>query len=256
MTSLRRKSLPSGQAPRPSERLADVIGAVRGGGGRARDTGAEFGALLARRGSTFDAFLAEIEAEAQADGPEAEAELAAFRLYFAGVRTTLRFEYFEKSGTLPVMARTTRSIGSATAAAVAPKDMLDVERQALEVLADLDDDAFVEVQIKEPRKTRAVFPVGFLRRYLAAQSVPGRQVLVFDSDEEISSEVAASMLGVSRPYLNELLDVEAIPYRRVGNQRRIRIVDLNAYRERRDHAEAGMHEMADIINESADGWTQ
>ncbi len=153
------------------------------------------------------------------------------------------------------MARTTRSIGAATAAAVAPQDALDVELAALDVLADLGDDDFVEVQIKQPHKTRAVFPVGFLRRYLSAQSVPGRQVLVFDSDEEVSSEVAASMLGVSRPHLNELLDVEAIPYRRVGNQRRIRVVDLNAYRQRRDRAHAGLREMADVVNESAGGWT-
>jgi excisionase family DNA binding protein len=153
------------------------------------------------------------------------------------------------------MSRTTRSIGAATAAAFAPEEALDVEQAALDVLADLGDDAFVEVQIRASRKTRAVFPVGFLRRYLAAQSVPGRQVLVFDSDEEVSSEVAASMLGVSRPHLNELLDVEAIPYRRVGNQRRIRVIDLNAFRERRDRAHAGLRKMADVVNESAGGWT-
>ena len=38
---------------------------------------------------------------------------------------------------------------------------------ALDVLARLGDDAFIEVQFKEPQKTPAVFPVGFLRRYLA-----------------------------------------------------------------------------------------
>lgn len=154
------------------------------------------------------------------------------------------------------MARTTRSIGAATAAAVAPEEALDAEREALDVLAELGDDAFVEVQIKQPRRTRAVFPVGFLRRYLAAQAVPGRQVLVFDSDEEVSSEVAALMLGVSRPYLNELLDVEAIPYRRVGNQRRIRVVDLDAYRERRDRAVAGMGEIMAVQNDAPGGWTR
>jgi hypothetical protein len=37
-------------AHRNSERLADVVGSVRGGGvGRARDTGAAFGDLLAER---------------------------------------------------------------------------------------------------------------------------------------------------------------------------------------------------------------
>jgi excisionase family DNA binding protein len=152
------------------------------------------------------------------------------------------------------MARTTRSIGTATALAVAPDEVLDVEREALDVLADLGDDAFIEVQIRASRNTRALIPVGLLRRYLAAQAVPGRQVLVFDSDEEVSSEVAASMLGISRPHLNELLDVEAIPYRRVGNQRRIRVVDLNAYRERRDQRKGAMREIMDVQNEV--GWTR
>ena len=36
---------------RNSDRLADVIGAVRGGGGQARATGAAFGDLLAERRS-------------------------------------------------------------------------------------------------------------------------------------------------------------------------------------------------------------
>lgn len=148
------------------------------------------------------------------------------------------------------MARTTRSIGTATALAGTPHEVLDMEREALDVLADLGDDALIEVQIRASRKTRALVPVGLLRRYFAAQAVPGRQMLVFDSDEEVTSEVAASMLGVSRPYLNELLDVEAIPYRRVGNQRRIRVVDLNAYRERRDQGAAGMREIMDIQNEA------
>lgn len=152
------------------------------------------------------------------------------------------------------MPRTTRNIAAATAPTV-PEDGRDVEREALDVLADLDDDAFVEVQIKRPRKTAALFPVGFLRRYLAAQSVPGRRVLVFDSDEEVSSQVAAGMLGVSRPHLNELLEVEAIPYRRVGNQRRIRVVDLHEFLQRRARRAAGLEEIADAVNESAAGWS-
>jgi len=36
--------------------------------------------------TTFDDFLAEIEAEAQAEGPEAVAELEAFRLHFSLAR--------------------------------------------------------------------------------------------------------------------------------------------------------------------------
>ena len=104
--------------------------------------------------------------------------------------------------------------------------------------------------------TKALFPVGLLRRYLEAQEVDGRELLVFDSDEEVSSEVAARMLGVSRPFLNELLEVETISYRRVGNQRRIRVLALHEYSERRKTAEAGLRQMADVVNESAGGWNQ
>ncbi len=152
--------------------------------------------------------------------------------------------------------RTTRSITAATILAPAPKDALALERSAREILSDLQDDAMVEIRISAPAATKALIPVGLLRRYLEAQEIEGRELLVFDSDEEVSSEVAAGMLGVSRPHLNELLDIETIPYRRVGNQRRIRVLDLKDFRERRDQATAGLRSMAEITNESADGWTR
>lgn len=152
------------------------------------------------------------------------------------------------------MPRTTRNITAASTPPTVPEDARDAELDALDALTKLDDDAFIEVQIKRPRKTEALFPVGFLRRYLAAQSVPGRQLLVFDSDEEVSSQVAADLLGVSRPHLNELLEVEAIPHRRVGNQRRIRVLDLQELVQRRAQRAAALGEIADVVEESARGW--
>jgi len=153
--------------------------------------------------------------------------------------------------------RTTRSITAGTALAPAPREALGVERRAREALSGLEDEAMVEVHISSAgAATKALVPVGLLRRYLEAQEVDGRELLVFDSDEEVSSEVAASMLGVSRPHLNELLDIESIPYRRVGNQRRIRVADIRGFRERRERAEAGLRLMAGVTNESADGWVR
>lgn len=131
-----------------------------------------------------------------------------------------------------------------------------MERRAHEALSGLEDEAMVEVRISAKAATKALVPVGLLRRYLEAQEIEGRELLVFDSDEEVSSEVAASMLGVSRPHLNELLEIETIPYRRVGNQRRIRVLDLKEFRERRERAEAGLRLMAEITNESAGGWVR
>lgn len=154
------------------------------------------------------------------------------------------------------MARATRSITASTAVAAVPDSLLEIEREAREALSELADDFLLEVLIHgaAERRVTARFPVALLRRYLESLEVPGRELLVFDSDEEVSSEVAAHLLGVSRPYLNELLDAEAIPYRRVGNQRRIRVLDLDAYRQRRQQREQALHAMAHAVNESDGGW--
>lgn len=154
------------------------------------------------------------------------------------------------------MGRATRTITASTAVAPVPHEALELERQAREALAGVEDEQFLEVTVSSQGKAdvRAVFPAALLRRYLETAEVPGRELLLFDSDEEVSSEVAARMLGVSRPYLNELLDVEAIDYRRVGNQRRIRVLELEAYRQRRKQAERALAEMAEVVNESPGGW--
>jgi excisionase family DNA binding protein len=153
------------------------------------------------------------------------------------------------------MGRVTQTISPATAAARVPESALDMERAALDALADLDDDTFVEVEITEPRATRAFLPVGYLRQYLAAQFVPGREVLMFDSDEEVTVGIAASMLGVSRRHLGRLLDAEEIPHRRAGNRRLIRVVVLDAYLQRRERPHAALQKVAGVVNESAGGWT-
>ena len=150
------------------------------------------------------------------------------------------------------MGGTARSITASTAVATVPDSLLDSQREAREALNDLDDDLLLEVLIAGAanRRIPARFPVALLRRYLESLEVPGRELLVFDSDEEVTSEVGAQLLGVSRPYLNELLDAEAIPYRRVGNQRRIRVLDLDAYRQRRHQREQALRTMPDVVSES------
>ena len=58
----------------------------------------------------------------------------------------------------------------------------------------------------------------------------GQSVAVMPAEQEIGTQEAAEMMGVSRPHLVKLLDGGRIPSRKVGVQRRVRVEDILAYR--------------------------
>jgi excisionase family DNA binding protein len=62
----------------------------------------------------------------------------------------------------------------------------------------------------------------------------GRAIVLIPENQQLTTQRAADLLGVSRPHLIKLLEAGDLPYHKAGSHRRIYLKDLIAYQKRRD----------------------
>ena len=101
-----------------------------------------------------------------------------------------------------------------------------------------------EVEITLP------FPAVKLLLQILTQMAEGNAVTLIPIHAHLTTQEAANLLNVSRPFLIKLLDAGKIPFHKVGTHRRVCFKDLLEFKSQSDKAsKRALNELADQAQE-------
>lgn len=115
-----------------------------------------------------------------------------------------------------------------------PEDVRNQSTEALRLLRDADPNHPVDVYVDREGTTPLTLPpvVRELLTEILAKVAADQPISIVTPETVFSTQQAADLLNVSRPYIIKLIDSGELPADRVGRHRRIKASSLDRYRVR------------------------
>jgi excisionase family DNA binding protein len=110
------------------------------------------------------------------------------------------------------------------------------ERTALSSMEDVLENTHSVLKLVGPHGKEIELPpsIFHLLQQIVHHLLHGQAITIVPLNKELTTQQAADVLNVSRPYLIKVLEQGEIPFTMVGTHRRIRFSDLMEYKRRRD----------------------
>ncbi len=92
----------------------------------------------------------------------------------------------------------------------------------------------ITIDVHDDRKLKSInLPMQAIHLLLEIldQMAKGNAITLVPIHAELTTQEAANLLNVSRPFLINLLETGEIPYRKIGNRRKVLFSDLMRYKE-------------------------
>jgi excisionase family DNA binding protein len=108
------------------------------------------------------------------------------------------------------------------------------DRASLDKLSEVLSDEHPALIGREGVKIKLPTPVFHLLVSVVRDMRAGKSIVLLPLKEPFTTQAAANFLGVSRPFLIQLLETGKIPHHKVGTHRRVQLEDLLRYMSERD----------------------
>jgi excisionase family DNA binding protein len=128
--------------------------------------------------------------------------------------------------------------GTITPSAADAKLAKESSRKLAKLLGSKKKKLHVRIQSDGDSEETIAVPLSVFRLLgdVLTEMAQGNAVTLIPVHAELTTQQAADLLNVSRPYLIELIEKGQIPHRKVGTHRRVLFQDLMAYKRKTDAA--------------------